>query len=209
MSQVDAAMAQKAREVPPGSFRHTVLQSARRFKASWVELGKLLVKVRDEALFQEWAFESFEQYCSRELHIRKATADKLVRAFSFLNRHEPKRMESEDVQETAPAFEVVEVLADAEDRGKLSAAEYRTVRDAIWNPEKPVAEMRRELYDRFPREEAPPASDSASLKRLAAFARKLAAELSSNKKVPRAVSERAEALAEDVQELANAERTRA
>ena len=77
MSNVDDVLAQKAREVPPGSFRHTVLLSARRFKASWVELGKLLVQVRDEALFQEWGFESFDQNTRKELHIRKATADKL------------------------------------------------------------------------------------------------------------------------------------
>src|SRR2546430_6197632 len=98
MSNVDAALAEKAREVPPGSFRHTVLLSARRFKASWVELGKLLVQVRDQATFGEWGYESFDQYTSRELHLRKATADKLTRAFSFLSRHEPKKMESEEIR---------------------------------------------------------------------------------------------------------------
>jgi hypothetical protein len=204
MSQVEAALTQKAAAVPPGTFRHTVLIAAKRFKASWVELGKLLVKVRDEALFEQWGYESFEVYCAREIHIRKQTAYKLVRSFTFLHKHEPKAVESEDIAERAPAFEVIEVLADAEERGQLSAAEYRDVRDAIWQPERPTSELRRELVDRFPRPAPEPLPDAAVLRRLVISAKRLAADLSACRKVPKAVSERAQALAEDVEELLRA-----
>ncbi|MBL9038918.1 MAG: hypothetical protein JNG84_10410, partial [Archangium sp.] len=37
-------------------FRSTVAAAAKRFKSSWVELGKLLVQVNNEALFQEWGY---------------------------------------------------------------------------------------------------------------------------------------------------------
>lgn len=203
MSNAEAALAQKAREVPAGSFRHSVLQAARRFKAGWVELGKLLVRVRDEGLFQEWGYESFEAYCLKELHLKKPTALKLVKSFSFLSKHEPKAMASEDLPERAPAFEVIEVLAGAEERGQLSAQEYRAVRDSIWNPERPVAELRRELAERFPRP-APENADELELRRLASAARRLAQDLARSRKVPKAVAERAAALAEDVGELASA-----
>jgi hypothetical protein len=201
MSSAEAAIAEKARSVPPGSFRHTVLLAARRFKASWVELGKLLVQVRNEAQFTEWGYESFDVYCMKELRIRNATADKLTKSFGFLERHEPKAMAQDDIAETAPAFEVVEVLAQAEDRGQLSAQEYRSIRDSIWNPEKPVSELRREFQDRWPAPEPEGGGAQQGLKRLAALANRLAAELKAEKKVPRAVVERAEALAEDVAEL--------
>ena len=199
-SLAEEAIEEKARTVPPGSFRHTVLTAARRFKASWVELGKLLVRVRNDASFTEWGYETFDVYCAKELRIRKATADKLTRSFGFLERHEPKAMAQEDIAETAPAFEVVEVLAQAEDRGQLSAQEYRSIRDSIWNPEKPVSELRREFQDRWPAPE-PERGGGDGLKRLSALANRLAAELKAEKKVPRTVVERAEALADDVAEL--------
>ncbi len=205
MTHAEAALSQKAREVPPGTLRHTVLVAAKRFKSTWVELGKLLVQVHHEALYQGWGFDSFDAYCAHELHIRKATADKLIRSFSFLAKHEPKEVASEDVGQRAPAFEVVEVLANAEERGQLSAAEYRSVRDSIWNPQQPVSELKRELVDRFPRPAPEPASDASQLRRLAALARKLASELAAQKKVPRAIAERAAALAEDVEGLTGEE----
>lgn len=200
MTTVDQHLQKKALEAPPGSFRQTVVLAARRFKSSWVELGKLLVKVRNEALFEDWGYPSFEAYCLAELRIRKQTAEKLVRSFSFLDKHEPERMERPQVVEEAPAFEVVEVLAQAEDRGQLSASEYKSIRDAIWNPEKPTSELRRELTERFPAPESS-TSDLASLKRLWGLSKRLAAELHAHKKVPRAVAERADALAGDLEDL--------
>ena len=182
----------KSREIPPDTFRHTVLASSRRFKSTWVELGKLLVKVRDEALF--------EGYCLGELKIRKQTALKLTRSFSFLDRHEPEAMSVPQATESAPPFEVVEVLAQAEERGQLSAQEYKSIRDSIWSAATPTSELRRALTERFPAPE-PKVSQSAELKRLWSLAKRLHAELIANKKVPGAVAERAEAVAADLEEL--------
>lgn len=197
----EEAISRKALEVPPGSFRQTVLLAAKRFKSSWVDLGKLLVKVRNDALFEEWGYPSFESYCLAELRIKKQTAEKLTRSFSFLDKHEPRAVHEPEIQETAPAFEVVEVLAQAEERGQLSAADYKSIRDAIWNPEKPTSELRRELTERFPAP-ATRESDTQAFKRLWSLSKRLAAELHANKKVPKAIAERADALASDLEELA-------
>ena len=184
-----------------GSLRHSVSAAAKRFKSTWVELGKLLCQVRDEGLFVAWGYETFEAYCLKELHIRKPTALKLTRSFSFLNKHEPRAANDEEAVLRAPAFEVVEVLADAEERGQLSAAEYENIRDTIWNPERPASELRREFSERYPRPPPAPVGDAAQLKRLAAAARRLAQELRGCRKVSSAIFERAAALADDVEEL--------
>jgi hypothetical protein len=177
--------------------RATVLSAARRFKSSWFELGRLLVQVRSTDAWQPWGFDSFEAYCTRELHIRRATAEKLVRSYGFLRRHERE----EPVEaERAPAFEVVTVLADAEERGQLNEREYARVRDAIWDPARPPAELRRELSERFPTPER--AVDAgAQLRRFAATARRLATELRASKHVPTAAKRTAEALAEELESL--------
>jgi len=203
-SAAEVDIQQKAQSVPPGSFRHTVLVSAKRFKSTWAELGKLLVQVRDEAKYEEWGFPSFEAYCLKELHIKKQTALKLTRSFSFLAKHEPpEAVKEEDFPQKAPAFEVVEVLADAADRGQLSPSEYRSLRDSIWNPEKSATELKREFSERFPRPPPEPPPENVQLRRLAQMARKLASELSGTRKVPSAVAERAAALADDIEELAS------
>ena len=199
----EADLQQKAKSVPAGTFRHTVLVAAKRFKSTWAELGKLLVQVRDEAKFEQWGYESFESYCLKELHIRKQTALKLTRSFSFLAKHEsPETLKDEEFPQRAPAFEVVEVLADAADRGQLSPSEYRSLRDSIWDPDKPATELKREFTERFPRPAPEPPPENLQLRRLAQTARKLASELSGCRRVPSAVAERASALAEEVEELA-------
>ncbi|HLT30115.1 MAG TPA: hypothetical protein VK013_08725 [Myxococcaceae bacterium] len=201
MSTAEAQMRQLAESLPTGTLRHEVLTSARRFKTTWVELGRLLIQVRDQASYEAWGFSSFEAYCLKELHIRKATALKLTRSFSFLDRHEPEQVRDPVSQERAPAFEVVEVLADAEERGQLSADEYASIRDSIWDPDRPPTAVKRELTERFPKPPPPPLPEDLQLKRLAQAARKLARELSEVQGVPPAVAERAGALAEDVEEL--------
>lgn len=200
MTTAEEVISKKALDVEPGSFRHTVLLAAKRFKSSWVELGKLLSRVRHEGLFNEWGYGTFEAYCLAELRIKKGTADKLTRNFGFLEKHEPQVMRTPELAESAPAFEVVEVLAQAEERGQLSANEYKSIRDSIWNQEKPTSELRRELVERFPVPEEK-VDSSAELKKLIGTAKRLAAELHSNRRVPAAIRERADALVGDLEEL--------
>ncbi len=137
--------------------REAVVQAARRFKSTWVELGRLLVEVRRENLFGHWGYDSFE---------------------------------------------VVEVLAQAEERGQLSSDEYRTIRESIWDPARAPSELKRELSARFPQ----PAPDrDHALGRLAQTARRLANELRAVAGIPRAVGERAASLADELERLAGAE----
>jgi len=179
--------------------RSTVAAAARRFKSSWYELGRLLVQVQKSEAWQGWGFASFEAYCTGELHIRRATAEKLLRSYGFLRRHEREESEAES-EGRAPAFEVVTVLADAEERGQLTERDYARVRDAIWDPGRTPAELRRELTERFPVPERS-VDRRAELKRFASAARRLATELRASSHVPAAAKRTAEALAEELESL--------
>ena len=190
------------------SFREEVLRAARTFKASWTGLARVLTRVRDEGLWEGWGFPSFDAYCAKELHIRKATALKLTRSWSFLDRHERSWKPDAPEARPAPAFEVVEVLAEAEERGALDAEEYRSIRDSIWDPDRPVAAVRRELSERFPRPEPEPAPAEVRLGQLARTARRLAEELRVCRGVPASVRTQADDLAAAVESLA-VERVRA
>ena len=200
MATDEQVISRKASEVEAGSFRQTVLLAAKRFKSSWVELGKLLQQVRNDGSYQEWGYPSFETYCLSELRIKKNTADKLTRSFSFLDKHEPQALERQDLRDAAPPFEVVEVLAGAEERGQLTAQDYTSIRDAIWNPDRPVSELKRELTDRFPAPVVKPSSEQ-ELKRLWTMAKRLHAELLAQKKVPRQAVQAAEEVARQLEAL--------
>ena len=101
-----------------------------------------------------------------------------------------------------PAFEVVSVLAGAEERGQLSEKDYKDLRERIWSEEEKPSQIAREIAERYPAPPKPPPPTELALRRMASAARRLAGELRGCKKVPDAVASRAEALADDVEELA-------
>jgi hypothetical protein len=158
----------------------------------------VLSQVRATDAWQPWGFASFDAYCTAELHIRRATAEKLLRSYGFIHRHE--RAEAPETAERAPPFEVVTVLADAEERGQLSERDYARVRDSIWDPRRSPAELRRELSERFPVPQGAP-DVGGQLLRFARSARRLATELRASSHVPAAAKRTAEALAEELESL--------
>jgi hypothetical protein len=195
-------LAARAEDLPEGSVRRRVLEGARRFKAAWVEFGRLLSEVKREGLWREWGYPTFERYCTKELFIRPSTAEKLTVSFGFLERHEPELVRTRG-QEKAPPFEVIEVLSRAEAAGRLSQAGWRELRDEVLERPPTPAAMNRKLAERFgPPPPAPAPRKAERLERLAALARRLADACREDSGVPRAVAERAAAVAGELEALA-------
>jgi hypothetical protein len=196
-------LAARAEELPPGSTRRKVLEGARRFKAAWVEFARLLAEVRRDELWRPWGHPSFERYCTGELFIKKATAEKLTASYGFLERHEPRLAEGRG-DGAAPPFEVIEVLSRAEAAGRLSADGWRELRDEVLDRPPSPAALNRTLTERFGPAPAPPRPPREErLGRLAAQARRLAEACAEEGAVPKAVTARAGALAEELTALAS------
>jgi len=121
---------QLMQNLDPGSDRYHVLDSARQFKASWVSLGEQLVTVNRNNLFSEWGYTSFEEYCSREIRIRKQTANKLTLAFGYLQRKEPALLDKGEFR-PAPDFRSVDLLRRAEEEEQFSDEEFSGLRQAV------------------------------------------------------------------------------
>jgi hypothetical protein len=205
MTTTAEKLAARAEDLPAGSTRRRVLEGARRFKAAWVELGRLLVEVRRDELWKEWGHPSFERYCSKELFIRPATAEKLTLSYGFLERHEPELAHARG-EPNAPPFEVVEVLSRAETAGRLSQAGWRELRDEVLERPPTAAGMAKVLSDRFGPPPPPPAPRKAErLQRIAALARRLAAACGEDPAVPQALARRAEDLAGEIERLGKPE----
>jgi hypothetical protein len=201
MTSAVEKLAARAEDLPEGSLRRRALEGARRFKAAWVDFGRLLAEVRREERWREWGHPSFERYCSRELFIRPATAEKLTLSYGFLERHEPDLARSRG-DSRAPPFEVVEVLSRAEAAGRLSQAGWRELRDEVLERPPTPAAMTRKLAERFG-PPAPPAAPRKAerLERLAALARRLAAACGEDPAIPRSLADRAADLAGEIDRL--------
>lgn len=200
MSKAEASISARIAELPEGSLRRRALEGARRFKASWVELARLLAEVRRSGSWKEWGFSTFEAYCTKELFIRRQTAEKLTASYGFLERHEPG-MVREGAAGVAPAFEVIEVLSRAEAQGRLPSNGWRELREEVLErPPRPAA-LSRHLAERYGPEEKAKPRPAERLERIAAAARRLADACASEKAVPRATAERARALAEELEAI--------
>lgn len=205
MTSTAEKLSARAEDLPAGSVRRRVLEGARRFKAAWVEFGKLLAEVKRAELWKEWGFPSFERYCSKELFIRPATAEKLTAGYMFLERHEPAIAGARG-ETRAPSFEVIEVLSRAEAAGRLSDSGWRELRDEVLERPPAPAALEKRLTERFGPPPKPPAPSRAErLERIAALARRLAGACEDDA-VPRGVAKRAEELAAELEALLGTQR---
>jgi hypothetical protein len=138
-SRSEAEMDARLDALDPSSERFKVLAAARRFKASWVELGQNLTLSREQGSFKVWGFATFEAYCRRELRIKQDTANKLTRSFAFLRDHEPDVLEGAG-EDGAPARElppldVVDLLSQARERTQVSDEALATLQEEVFAPE--------------------------------------------------------------------------
>ncbi len=198
VSRLDARIG----ELPEGSLRRKVLESARRFKASWVELGRMLAQVREEGVWKEWGFDSFEAYCTKELFLRRATAEKLALSYGFLERHEPEMARARELR-SVPPFEVIEVLSRAEAAGRMDGKAWGEMREEVIDGEADRADVSRRIAERFgPPPKPPQPSAGERLARLAGLARRVAEGCEAEKDVPAALRRTARDLADALERIA-------
>ena len=113
--------------------RADMIARVRRFKASWFELGSALTEMRRTERYSQWGFANFEDYCRRELHLKRETADKLTGSYAFLRRAAPEVLERDGRQAPIPSYQAIDFWRRAEEES-----------DA---PEATVSEIRRQVLD--------------------------------------------------------------
>ncbi len=137
-------------DLEPGSLRHQVLSALRQFRASWVELGRLLTDVAYGGDYKEWGYDDFEVYCARELGLKKPTVKKLMVSFNYMKKYEPQRLDSlADEEETAPFsvpdYQTVELLHRARQREDLDETEKEELHQQAFSGEEEEGQLRKRL----------------------------------------------------------------
>ena len=148
-------MAQNA-SLEQDQLREKVVEVARRHKASWIELGQYLHTIQKNKIYKYWGYLEFDNYCMKELGIKPNTALKMTRSYLYLEREEPKVIEShnsaEDNPRTIPSYESVNILRLARKNPLLKPNDVATLREHVFEearePKEVRAHVRRLLSDR-------------------------------------------------------------
>jgi len=118
-TQAEIDIEKKLAAVGEDAERADVLSRASRFKRSWVELGEGLASVLRHEAHQRWGYPSFEDYCGKELHLRKGTAEKLVSSFGYLTEHAPQVLGRDGVSEPIPPPDTMAALSRIRQSGEV------------------------------------------------------------------------------------------
>jgi len=131
-----------------GSLRYHILESAKNFKRSWIELGRSLYSVWKDKMYKEWGYLNFDIYVSREIGIRKQTAMKLLKSYYFLEKEEPQYLKA-DYAEASPAanipsYESVDILRQAKNK-RVDEDDYKNLKKEIFEKGRDAQELKKNL----------------------------------------------------------------
>ena len=141
----------------PGSDRYEVLDKAKRFKSSWVELGEKLLQVSTKERFRDWGYQNFEEYCAQEIKIKRGTAEKLTVAYRFMEKEEPQLLNAQEELKPLPDYRSIDLLRKAKEEKAFTEEEYSDLRKSVVEEERShpvVLKMYKEVASR--REEVNP-----------------------------------------------------
>lgn len=139
----------KMENLDAGSLRYHILESAKNFKTSWVELGRALYSVWKDKLYKDWGYSNFDIYTAKETGIRKQTAMKLLRSYYFLEKEEPSILKKDYVEASdaskVPTYESIDVLRKAKSRKVLDSRDYDALKKEIFEGGKDASQAKRDL----------------------------------------------------------------
>ena len=195
-------------QVEHGTIRHEALEAARRFKSSWIELGRILWTVWKEKKFKEWGYLTFEAYCAKEIGIRAATAKKLLHSYYFLEKEEPtllKRLAGEPPA-SHPHVDAVNVLRRLKDRQNVPPDHYQKIREDVLEKGRDPSQVRQEVRSMLEETQADPeavrtARRRASLRRMVGTLKAMKLELDAAHLVPQKILAEIESLTKKLEDL--------
>ncbi len=140
---------QKMQDLDENSLRYHILESAKNFKTSWVQLGQVLYVAWKDKLYKEWGYAQFDIYTAKEIGIKKQTAMKLLKSYYFLEKEEPAYLAKDYAQSadasTVPSLEAIDVLRMAKNKKELEARDYAHLKNEIFEKGKDAPELKRDL----------------------------------------------------------------
>lgn len=136
-------------DMDPSAVRDLVQKATLDFKNSWRNLAQALYTVLKDKLYRNWGYDKFDQYTEKEVHIRKHTAMKLIRSYTFLESEEESLYITNESENKPPVDRPSLTLeaADTLRKAKKSLDEdgYKKVKKYIIQEGKESKEVKKDL----------------------------------------------------------------
>jgi len=165
LEQIEARMGGMDRD----SIRYRVLQSAKNFKTSWIELGSALYSVWKDKSYREWGYMTFDAYTQKEIGIKKPTAMKLLKSYYFLEKEEPVYLQKDKSGDapcaSLPSYESVNILRLAKSKNALDGSDYQRFKKDVLELGKDPSQVRRDLTALIREREEPDPAEARKKKR--------------------------------------------
>jgi len=200
---------QKMEDMTPDSLRYKVLDSAKDFKTSWIELGQILYTVWKDKLYKDWGYSEFDSFTAKEIGIQKQTALKLLRSYSFLETREPQYLKKDYVDDApatqVPTYEAVDVLRRASNNKDIDERDYLKIKKYVLKDGKDAKEVQKNITEIIKNnegldpEEAYQKNRATRLKRFLSLLKSIKVEIQSSKDLPIKISDQADKLIEMIE----------
>lgn len=135
VTKTDRVMEDAMLSVADDPERVDVLDKARQFKRTWIELGEALTGVYERESWLRWGFASFDDYCRKELHLKKGTVSKLLGSYRFMQTSAPRMLERSlrDPEAPVPSLQAVDFMARAAERGAVDEDTMEEIQKAVFD----------------------------------------------------------------------------
>jgi hypothetical protein len=189
-TKIDATLAALEDAHADDPERAELLRRARRFKSSWLELAQALTETRRGNRWKGWGFPTFEEYSTKELHLRPETVEKLTGSYSFLQKRAPAVLDRDGVEAAVPSYQAIDYLRRAEESAEAPKAAVEEIRRKVLDEGMPLMQVAKQYNDVvFPIDEKTRRlKDAAGVKNVARRLREL---LTETRAVPRKVADEA------------------
>ena len=130
LTKTDQSMEDRMLAVSADPERADVLQKARSFKRTWLELAESLNRANEKKLWAKWGFSDFDAYCRKELHLRGSTVQKLLGSYRFLETSAPRvieRARTDHFEAPIPSIQTVEFVEKATREGHADEETLATI----------------------------------------------------------------------------------
>lgn len=169
------AMEDRMEGMSEDSVRYSVLNSAKKFKSSWLELGQALYAVWKDKLYKKWGYLTFDAYTAKEVGIRKQTALKLLKSYFFLKKEEPAHVQKEYIEsqnaKSIPSYESVNALRLAKNNKELDSSDYAGIRRNVLDLGKEAKDVKRDITTLMRQRAEPDSAEARQMKKYAAVRR--------------------------------------
>jgi hypothetical protein len=144
-TKTDSAMETDQEKFRDDPERVQLLECARRFKASWLELAQALSETRRSGNWKRWGFETFEAYAKQELRLRPETVDKLTGSYQFLAKRAPDRLQGDALEQSVPSYQAIDFLRRAEETESAPREVVRALYNKVMDENTSLPKLKKEF----------------------------------------------------------------